>query len=127
MAKHKINVPFFEIGPKSYLYGDDVLELALAADVALADAYVLITDSDTGEVYDAFDLTGPVTAYLLTEKGNYTVTAHSRAFDGEGTRYVILHPRSLQTRAALELDPLDAVKVALRIEPVAAEEDLLHV
>ena len=34
MAKHKINVPFFEIGPKSYLYGDDVLELALAADKA---------------------------------------------------------------------------------------------
>ena len=34
MAKHKINVPFFEIGPKSYLYGDDVLELALAADAA---------------------------------------------------------------------------------------------
>lgn len=24
--------PFFEIGPKSYLYGDDILELALAAD-----------------------------------------------------------------------------------------------
>ena len=26
--------PFFEIGPKSYLYGDDVLKLALAADAA---------------------------------------------------------------------------------------------
>lgn len=26
--------PFFEIGPKSYLYGDDVLSLALAADAA---------------------------------------------------------------------------------------------
>lgn len=26
--------PFFEIGPKSYLYGDDVLDLALAADAA---------------------------------------------------------------------------------------------
>lgn len=26
--------PFFEIGPKSYLYGDDILELALAADRA---------------------------------------------------------------------------------------------
>ncbi|HWR23339.1 MAG TPA: triose-phosphate isomerase [Feifaniaceae bacterium] len=26
--------PFFEIGPKSYLYGDDVLALALAADAA---------------------------------------------------------------------------------------------
>jgi len=26
--------PFFEIGPKSYLYGDDVLNLALAADAA---------------------------------------------------------------------------------------------
>lgn len=26
--------PFFEIGPKSYLYGDEVLELALAADAA---------------------------------------------------------------------------------------------
>ena len=30
----KIKAPFFEIGPKSYLYGDDVLNLALAADAA---------------------------------------------------------------------------------------------
>ena len=30
----KINIPFFEIGPKSYLYGDEVLQLALAADRA---------------------------------------------------------------------------------------------
>lgn len=29
-----ITPPFFEIGPKSYLYGDDVLNLALAADQA---------------------------------------------------------------------------------------------
>lgn len=29
-----IKPPFFEIGPKSYLYGDDVLNLALAADRA---------------------------------------------------------------------------------------------
>ncbi len=29
-----IKAPFFEIGPKSYLYGDDILELALAADRA---------------------------------------------------------------------------------------------
>lgn len=32
--KRKITPPFFEIGPKSYLYGDDVLDLALAADKA---------------------------------------------------------------------------------------------
>lgn len=32
--KRKITPPFFEIGPKSYLYGDEVLELALAADKA---------------------------------------------------------------------------------------------
>ncbi len=32
--KRKISTPFFEIGPKSYLYGDDVLNLALAADKA---------------------------------------------------------------------------------------------
>jgi len=32
--KKKINLPFFEIGPKSYLFGDDVLELAKAADLA---------------------------------------------------------------------------------------------
>jgi triosephosphate isomerase len=32
--KRKINLPFFEIGPKSYLYGDDILELAKAADTA---------------------------------------------------------------------------------------------
>lgn len=30
----KIKAPFFEIGPKSYLYGDDVLALAKAADAA---------------------------------------------------------------------------------------------
>lgn len=29
-----IRAPFFEIGPKSYLYGDDVIELANAADAA---------------------------------------------------------------------------------------------
>lgn len=34
MNKRKVNVPFFEIGPKSYLYGDDILELAKAADEA---------------------------------------------------------------------------------------------
>lgn len=32
--KRTITPPFFEIGPKSYLYGDDVLSLALAADAA---------------------------------------------------------------------------------------------
>ena len=30
----KLKPPFFEIGPKSYLYGDDVFELAKAADAA---------------------------------------------------------------------------------------------
>lgn len=34
----KIKAPFFEIGPKSYLYGDQVLALAMAADAA-AQAY----------------------------------------------------------------------------------------
>ena len=34
MANCKIKAPFFEIGPKSYLYGDDIMELALAADAA---------------------------------------------------------------------------------------------
>ena len=34
MARGVIKAPFFEIGPKSYLYGDEVLELALAADKA---------------------------------------------------------------------------------------------
>ena len=29
-----IKAPFFEIGPKSYLYGDQILELAKAADAA---------------------------------------------------------------------------------------------
>ncbi len=32
--KRKITAPFFEIGPKSYLFGDDILELAKAADAA---------------------------------------------------------------------------------------------
>ena len=34
MAKRVVKAPFFEIGPKSYLYGDDILNLALAADQA---------------------------------------------------------------------------------------------
>ena len=34
MKNHSIRAPFFEIGPKSYLYGKDVLDLALAADAA---------------------------------------------------------------------------------------------
>jgi len=34
MANCKIKAPFFEIGPKSYLFGDEILELALAADKA---------------------------------------------------------------------------------------------
>ena len=34
MNTKKVNLPFFEIGPKSYLYGDDILELAIAADKA---------------------------------------------------------------------------------------------
>ena len=34
MANCKIKAPFFEIGPKSYLYGDQILELAIAADKA---------------------------------------------------------------------------------------------
>ena len=32
MTAYKIRPPFFEIGPKSYLYGEQVLNLALAAD-----------------------------------------------------------------------------------------------
>lgn len=34
MSNCKIKAPFFEIGPKSYLYGDDILNLAIAADQA---------------------------------------------------------------------------------------------
>lgn len=34
MKTKKLTPPFFEIGPKSYLYGDAVLSLALAADAA---------------------------------------------------------------------------------------------
>ena len=33
-ANCKIKAPFFEIGPKSYLYGQDVIDLAIAADKA---------------------------------------------------------------------------------------------
>lgn len=32
--KVKLRVPFFEIGVKNYLYGDEVLKLAIAADIA---------------------------------------------------------------------------------------------
>jgi len=34
MRPHSIHAPFFEIGPKSYLYGEDMLALAKAADAA---------------------------------------------------------------------------------------------
>lgn len=34
--KREIRVPFFEVGVKNYLYGDSVLELAIAADQAAA-------------------------------------------------------------------------------------------
>ena len=34
MNQKAVKLPFFEIGPKSYLYGDDILDLALAADAA---------------------------------------------------------------------------------------------
>jgi triosephosphate isomerase len=34
MEKKQVKLPFFEIGPKSYLYGDDILELAKIADAA---------------------------------------------------------------------------------------------
>ncbi len=34
MAKRIVKAPFFEIGPKSYLYGDDILALAQYADQA---------------------------------------------------------------------------------------------
>ena len=34
VEKKKIRVPFFEVGPKSYMYGDDLLALAKAADAA---------------------------------------------------------------------------------------------
>lgn len=33
MNKKAVKLPFFEIGPKSYLYGDDIVELAKVADV----------------------------------------------------------------------------------------------
>ncbi len=34
MNTKSVKLPFFEIGPKSYLYGDDILDLAKAADAA---------------------------------------------------------------------------------------------
>lgn len=34
MNAKRVKLPFFEIGPKSYLYGDDILDLAKAADAA---------------------------------------------------------------------------------------------
>jgi len=36
MSKHKIRVPFFEMGVKNYVYGDAVLDLAMAAEAASA-------------------------------------------------------------------------------------------
>ena len=39
-----IKAPFFEIGPKSYLYGDQILDLALAADAAGQEAVVSAQD-----------------------------------------------------------------------------------
>lgn len=37
MSKRRIRVPFFETGVKNYLFGDDVLDLAKAADAAAAE------------------------------------------------------------------------------------------
>ena len=37
-----ISVPFFELGPKAYLYGEHVLELALCADQISAEYDVTI-------------------------------------------------------------------------------------
>ena len=34
LTKRTITPPFYEIGPKNYIYGDDVLDLAIAADKA---------------------------------------------------------------------------------------------
>jgi len=34
MSKHRIRVPFFEMGVKNYIYGDAVLDLAMAAETA---------------------------------------------------------------------------------------------
>ena len=71
MAKHKINVPFFEIGPKSYLYGDDVLELALAADKASEKYGVDISESG----FDAF--TFRLVRNPMTEEGEPVVLAEN--------------------------------------------------
>jgi triosephosphate isomerase len=46
---YKIRPPFFEIGPKAYLYGDDMLRLALAIDAAAEryDIDVIVTPQYT--------------------------------------------------------------------------------
>ena len=46
---YKIRPPFFEIGPKAYLYGDDMLRLALAIDAAAGryDVDVIVTPQYT--------------------------------------------------------------------------------
>lgn len=41
MANCQTKAPFFEIGPKTYLYGDDILALAKAADrIAMVDEMI---------------------------------------------------------------------------------------
>jgi len=49
MVKYAIKPPFFEIGPKAYLYGQDMLNLALAADAASEkyDVRVILTPQYT--------------------------------------------------------------------------------
>ncbi len=42
MAKVKIPAPFFEVGPKAYLYGDDALELARVAEEASLETGVAV-------------------------------------------------------------------------------------
>ena len=34
LKNRRLESPFFEVGPKNYLYGDSIVELALAADRA---------------------------------------------------------------------------------------------
>ena len=53
--KPQIRVPYFEVGTKNYVYGDTLLEYAIAADKAAEkydiDIVLLTLDKDGAEVY----------------------------------------------------------------------------
>jgi triosephosphate isomerase len=90
MINKKIRSPFFVVNPKSYLYGDNILDLALTAD-ALAE----------GKDFDVFFTVPFVDISLIANKvKNITITAQHMDYlkPGRGMGYVV--PEALKEAGA---------------------------